>query len=123
MDGKQPVTAQAVRAAFGDSGDFVAREVRTAGCPVQLFFLDGLTAGNTISDFVVRPLSMALSGGSVAELLEEAKSGRIYTAGEKEYLTQCERAGTGVPIPPPLQKILVELCRDYQLTAYQKLFA
>lgn len=49
--------------------------------------------------------------------------GRIYTAGEKEYLTQCERAGTGVPIPPPLQKILVELCRDYQLTAYQKLFA
>lgn len=80
MDGKQPVTDLGIREAFGDTGDFVAREVAAAGFRVTLYFIDGLTAGNTISDFVVRPLSLALAGGSVEELLKKAETGSVYSA-------------------------------------------
>ena len=77
---RQPITDEAIVRAFGDTGDFVARDVEAAGRRLRVYFIDGLTSGGNISDFVIRPLSMALTGGSMAELLERARTGTVYNA-------------------------------------------
>ncbi len=44
---------------------------------------------------------------------------RIYTAGEKEYLTWCERKVTGVKINPAVQKELIAVRDELGLTQYK----
>lgn len=44
---------------------------------------------------------------------------RIYTHGEKEYLHSLERAKTGVPLPPIVQKQLVEMRDELKLQQYK----
>lgn len=54
-----PVTAENVMSVFRDAADFFARRVLIGGCqelPAWVFFIDGLTSGGDISDFVVEPL-------------------------------------------------------------------
>ncbi|MCI8525315.1 MAG: spore germination protein [Oscillospiraceae bacterium] len=76
----QPITDRGIREAFGDSGDFVARDVEAGGVRLRVYFIDGLTSGGDISDFVVKPLSQALSGAAPGELLERARCGAVYNA-------------------------------------------
>ena len=51
------------------------------------------------------------------------QSERIYTAGEKEYLTWLERKDKGAPINHNLQKQLLQIQRELSLTQYQFPFA
>jgi len=44
---------------------------------------------------------------------------RIYTAGEKEYLTWLERKDKGVPLSKALQKEILELRDELGLTQYK----
>lgn len=44
---------------------------------------------------------------------------RIYTAGEKEYLTWCERKKTGVKINPAVQKEMIAVRDELGLTQYK----
>ena len=44
---------------------------------------------------------------------------RIYTAGEKEYLTWCERKVTGVKINPAVQKEMIAVRDELGLTQYK----
>ena len=44
---------------------------------------------------------------------------RIYTAGEKEYLTYLERKNKGVPVNRELQKDIKALVAELGLTQYQ----
>jgi L-2-hydroxycarboxylate dehydrogenase (NAD+) len=44
---------------------------------------------------------------------------RIYTAGEKEYLTWLERKDRGVPVNEPLQKDIQQLIKELHLTGYK----
>ena len=53
-----------------------------------------------------------------AEHWEVAKAECIYTAGEKEYEIMLKREKTGVPINAALQKNMIDLKRDYNLTQY-----
>ena len=76
----QPITDAAIRSAFGDTGDFVAREVAVADQTVHLYFFDGLTAGSAISEYVIRPLSTVLSGSASGSLLEQARRGMVCNA-------------------------------------------
>ncbi len=48
---------------------------------------------------------------------------RIYTAGEKEYLNYQKRKTTGVPINRALQKNIIDLQKDYNLSGYSFEFA
>lgn len=80
MEAKRPVTDRAILDAFGGTGDLVARDVEAAGHRLRVYFIDGLTAGGDISDFVIKPISMALQGRTMAELVEKAKTGTIYNA-------------------------------------------
>jgi L-2-hydroxycarboxylate dehydrogenase (NAD+) len=44
---------------------------------------------------------------------------RIYTAGEKEYLTWLERKDKGVPITPETQKEILNIQKELNLTKYK----
>ena len=44
---------------------------------------------------------------------------RIYTAGEKEYDTWCERKTTGVKINPAVQKEMIAVRDELGLTQYK----
>ena len=73
------LSAAAIEAAFGGSGDFVARDVVAAGLRLRLYFVDGLVGGNLISDFVVKPLIQEVAG-SAAAIRTEAADGAVYSA-------------------------------------------
>ncbi len=47
---------------------------------------------------------------------------RIYTAGEKEYLTWLDRKDKGVPINRELQKEIKEMIKELDLKGYDRLF-
>lgn len=44
---------------FDNAADFTVRELNVAGIACSLCFLDGLTSGSEIADFVIRPLGLA----------------------------------------------------------------
>ncbi len=48
--------AKAVAAMFEGAADFETRSVTAGGVPVTVYFIDGLTSGGDIADFVLRPL-------------------------------------------------------------------
>lgn len=57
---------------------------------------------------------------NVGDVLRELRSARlapgeerIYTAGEKEYLTMCERARTGIPVSPGMAKTIAQVEEEY----------
>ncbi len=77
---KKAVTDEGIRAAFGQSGDFVARDVDAGGLRLRAYFIDGLTSGGDIADFVIKPLSQALAGVKPEQALERARTGTVYNA-------------------------------------------
>ena len=60
--------------------------------------------------------------GDILRELRAAKrapgEARIYTAGEKEYLTWQDRKETGLPVNESIQKDLIELRDDAGLTEF-----
>ena len=46
----------ALKACFNGADDFCLRELTAGGQVLYALFLDGMTSGSDISDFVVRPL-------------------------------------------------------------------
>ena len=73
-------SADAVRALFGGAADLVERRVLAGGQTVTVFFLDGLTSGSQIADFVLRPLSRSLVPGTMEELFRQAAGGAVCCA-------------------------------------------
>lgn len=55
---------------FDGAADFTVRELTAAGIACSLCFLDGLTSGAEIADFVLRPLGRLAGPMTPAELLE-----------------------------------------------------
>ena len=71
--------AKAVAALFDGAADFETRAVMAGGVPVTVFFVDGLTSGGDIADFVLRPLA-ELAPGTESEIFERADSGAVWCA-------------------------------------------
>ena len=51
------LTDYAIRARFGETGDFIARELTCGGQKIYAYMIDGLIAGATASETVFRPLA------------------------------------------------------------------
>jgi len=77
---KRPVTGEGLRELFGGAADFVAREVDAGGHRLLCCFLDGLTSGGDIADFVLRPLARAPDAPDEAALLARALAGGVWNA-------------------------------------------
>ena len=61
-----------LRSSFEEAADFTERRLLAAGSECTLLFIDGLTSGSEIADFVIRPLGRLTGTLTPAELLERA---------------------------------------------------
>ena len=65
-------------AIFGDSADFIRRELWCSGQCLYAYAIDGLIAAGAASDYVVKPIAEQLRGNSVRELYQLALRGAVY---------------------------------------------
>ena len=68
-----------IRRIFEGAADFVARDLCCNAGVVHTYYIDGLTSGGDIADFVFRPLVRNLSG-NMEQAFHQAMDGRIYCA-------------------------------------------
>ena len=73
------MTDERIRGAFADAADFVARTLRCGGSTLYAYYIDGLTSGGAISEYVFKPIAEHLSG-SMRELYDGALHGGIYNS-------------------------------------------
>lgn len=73
------LTDQNIRAIFDGAGDFVARDLRCGAGLVHTYYIDGLTSGGDIADFVFKPLYKNLDG-DMKQAYKQALQGNIYCA-------------------------------------------
>ena len=74
------MTDEQIRAQFSDCDDFITRTLSCGGHTLYAYAIDGLVSGGTVSDFVLRPITGRLQGGTIRELYENALSGQIYNS-------------------------------------------
>ena len=74
------MTDQQIRAQFADCDDFVTREIRCGAHLLYVYSIDGLVSGDTVSDFVLRPIADRLRGDTLPELYHNALAGQVYNA-------------------------------------------
>ena len=73
------LTDEAIRARFGESGDFIVRELTSGGQRIYAYMIDGLVAGATASETVFRPLAR-MGENTMEGLYCRAKEGCIYNS-------------------------------------------
>lgn len=79
MEYPKELSAENVKQVFSGAADFVARELKLDEVGATAFFIDGLTSGNAISEYVFQPMSEALSG-TAEDMLDQCLNGTVYTA-------------------------------------------
>jgi len=79
MELPQEISVENVKQVFSDAADFVCRDLSIGAVKACAFFIDGLTSGNAISEYVLQPMSEALNG-SAEEMLGQCLNGTVYSA-------------------------------------------
>ena len=79
MEYPNGITAAHVRQVFTGAADFVERRLALRGGMATAFFIDGLTSGSEIADFVLHPVTELLSG-TAEEMLDQCLNGTVYSA-------------------------------------------
>lgn len=79
MEYPNGISAAHVRQVFAGAADFVERRLTLQGGMATAFFIDGLTSGSEIADFVLHPVTELLSG-TAEEMLEQCLNGTVYSA-------------------------------------------
>ena len=65
---------------FAGAGDFVARELNCGPFKLWAYSIDGLTSGQAISDYILKPISQELRAEKMDELYCLALRGVVYNA-------------------------------------------
>ena len=79
------MTDEQIKSRFAEAGDFVTRTLRCNGNTLYAYYIDGLTSGGDISEYVFRPISEKLSGN-----LEEAYDAALHGAVYNSAVSVCE---------------------------------
>ena len=72
------ITDENIQSIFGDTGDFIRRELQCGQWRLYAYAIDGLISGADASDYVMKPITLHLEAGSMEQLFDFAQSGRIY---------------------------------------------
>lgn len=72
------ITHEKITSLFDGAADFFSRELRCGRFTLYAYNIDGLTSGNAISDYVLKPITQRLSGQSMEQLYRAAMNGEIY---------------------------------------------
>ena len=86
------VDGKVLAARFAGAADFETRKVISGGNELDIFFLDGLTSGGDIADFIVRPLSEVRQEEREETLFMRAARGLVWCASMKEASSTDEAA-------------------------------
>lgn len=73
------ITAAHVQQVFVDAADLVVRPLKLGGVRATAFFIDGLTSGSEIADFILHPVTQLLNG-TAEEMLGQCLDGTVYSA-------------------------------------------
>ena len=65
---------------FDGAGDFVARELNCGPFKLWAYSIDGLTSGQAISDYIIKPIFQQLRAEKMEELYRLALRGVVYNA-------------------------------------------
>ena len=65
---------------FDGAGDFVVRELNCGPFGLWAYSIDGLTSGQAISDYIIKPVSRQLQAENMEELYRMALRGVVYNA-------------------------------------------
>lgn len=79
MESSYELTDANIRRIFGDTGDFVCRALQCGSEMVHTYYIDGLTSGADIAEFVFKPLLQNLAG-NLQQTYDQALRGSIYCA-------------------------------------------
>jgi len=69
-----------IRKIFEGAGDFNIRELNCSGQILYAYAIDGLTSGNTISEYIIKPISEELTGKTTKELYDSALRGVVVNS-------------------------------------------
>lgn len=86
------VDGKVLAARFAGAADFETRKVISGGNELEIFFLDGLTSGRDIADFIVRPLHEARQDEREETLFTRAERGLVWCASMKKASSTDEAA-------------------------------
>ncbi|MBQ9967548.1 MAG: spore germination protein [Oscillospiraceae bacterium] len=83
MEYPNEISCANVKQVFADAADLVVRPIKIGDVSVTAFFIDGLTAGSEIAEYVLQPMSQALHG-TEEEVYAQCLDGTVYSAVAKE---------------------------------------
>ena len=83
MEFPHGISAEHVRQVFCGAADLVERPLKLGDVQATAFFVDGLTSGSEIADFILHPMVQNLHG-SAEEMLGQCLNGTVYSAVAKE---------------------------------------
>ena len=75
----QGISVEHVQQVFQDAADLVVRPLKLGDVSATAFFIDGLTSGSEIADFILHPITRLLSG-SAEQMLDQCLDGTVYSA-------------------------------------------
>lgn len=67
-----------IRAIFDGAADFIARELHCGGRTLYAYAIDGMVSGGDMSDYIIKPITEHLAGGSMEDLYSAALHGAVY---------------------------------------------
>ena len=74
----EAITDTNISAAFGETADFIRRELHCGDYTLYIYAIDGLIASGDASDYVIKPIMQELDGATINQLYNKALSGSIY---------------------------------------------
>ena len=69
-----------IRKQFAEADDFIVRTLRCGEYTLHAYAIDGLVSGGDMSEYILKPISENLRGGSMGELYNKALHGAVYNS-------------------------------------------
>lgn len=69
-----------IRKQFAEADDFIVRTLRCGEDTLYAYAIDGLVSGGDMSEYILKPISENLRGGSMGELYDKALHGAVYNS-------------------------------------------
>lgn len=69
-----------IRKQFAEADDFIVRTLRCGEYTLHAYAIDGLVSGGDMSEYILKPISENLRGGSMGELYDKALHGAVYNS-------------------------------------------
>lgn len=74
------MTDKEIQKQFTQTDDFIRRVLRCGGETLYAYAVDGLVSGGDMSEYILKPISENLRGGSMRELYDAALHGAVYNS-------------------------------------------